>query len=338
MRKHISWYTPPLPQTQGYGIAAVETIKALQAKGVNVSYNMDEPFVYINFIQPEYYKGNAYQYKIGYTPWESTEIPEFWPTYMKAMQEVWTTSSFCADIYKANNVNDTIRVVPHGIDPEIFRIVDRTLADRFIFLHIGGPIERKGGSLVAKAFIETFDDRDDVFLVMKSHGPSEARWRTKDGHYMGNIGNHPKIQVFEGDMDHSEIQKLYELAHCCVYPSLCEGFGMIPFQAIATGLPTITTNLTGMADFAEMSMALDAKWGPGYGIHIGEIAVPDYDHLCELMLHAVDNWEEEKKKAMKSARIIHDTQTWAHIADLIMDILGNKVEMVSNDNRSNSLH
>ena len=36
---------------------------------------------------------------------------------------------------------------------------------------------------------------------------------------------------------------------------------MIPFEAIATGLPTICTNLTGCSDFASMSIPLQASWG-----------------------------------------------------------------------------
>lgn len=324
--KEISWFTPPLGETSGYGIAAIETIKALKEKGIQVEWNGTKPLVHINFIQPEYYSGGEGQYKIGYTPWESTVVPFMWPTYMNNMQEMWTTSHFCKDIFEENGIKN-VRVVPHGFDPEVFKIVDRTRADKFVFMHIGGGAHRKGAKMVAKAFVEVFGDIEDAYLLMKSTGPSEARWIDKYG-YHGNIGNHPRVQVIEHDIEHEEIFKMYEFAHCCVYPTLGEGFGMIPFQAIATGLPTITTNLTGTADFADLSMPLRAGWQDGYGIHLGKWAKPDYEHLCELMLHVYNNWEEEKKKVMQSAKILHTTQTWAHIADQIIDILGDKIEQI----------
>lgn len=327
MSKEISWYTPPLEQNQGYGIAAVETIKALNRKGLKVSWNVSKPYVHVNFIQPEWYCGHFLQYQIGYTPWESTEIPMTWPGMMNAMKEVWTTSTFCKEVFEASGVKNTIHVVPHGIDPEMWPIVDRTLSDRFVFLHIGGPTERKGGKMVAKAFLECFEDRDDVFLLMKSHGPSEARWVVNG--WQQNIGAHPRVQVVEFHLDTEDMFKLYELAHCCLYPTNGEGFGFIPFQAIATGCPTITTDLTGTADFAKLSMPLRASWGPGNGIHLGDWAIPDYDHLCELMIHAVDNWEEEKIKAVQSAHIIHETQTWDCVADQIIEILGDKAEQMT---------
>jgi glycosyltransferase involved in cell wall biosynthesis len=321
---HISWFTPPLPQNQGYGIAAVETIKALQRNGLKVSWNAGTPYVHVNFIQPEYYQGHDDQYKIGYTPWESTGIPPMWPFHMRRMQEIWTTSTFCQQTYKDVGVESI--VIPHGFDPEIFKISERTLTNKFVFLHIGGPTERKGGKMVAQAFIDFFSDRDDVFLIMKSHGPSEARWIDKNG-YHGSIKNHPRVQVVEEDLNITEFVKLYELAHCLVYPTNGEGFGLIPFQGIATGLPTITTNLTGTADFAELSMPLEADWDEGWGVHEGLWAKPNYLHLRRLMTHVVENWEAEKIRAVQSAHILHNTQTWDHVAKKIIDHLGDKVDL-----------
>jgi len=234
--------TPPLNKNQGYAVAAVETIQALQRKLVKVDWNDTTPYVHVNFIQPEFYEGHRGQYRIGYTPWESTVIPDSWIGQMRQQDEIWTPSTFCKEIFDSYNVNDTVRVVPHGINTEIFPIVDRERTDKFVFLHIGGPTERKGAQRVARAFTEVFKDIEDAYLVMKSHGPSEARWY--DGKiYRGNINNHPRVQVFDGEMDEEAIMELYRIAHCCVYPSNGEGFGMIPFQAIATGLPTITTKI-----------------------------------------------------------------------------------------------
>lgn len=325
--KKLSWYTPPVGVEVGYGYAAVETINALARNNVHVSWCDFALPAHINFIQPDIYRGDPWQYKIGYTPWESTEVEEMWPTYMRKMNEIWTTSNFCKEVFEAHNCHDIIRIVPHGIDPEIFSIHDRTLNDKFIFFHIGGPIGRKGGKMVADAFVELFDGRDDVHLLMKSHGSSEARWITKEGEYIGNISRHPQVTVIEERLTADELAILYHKSHCLVYPTNGEGFGLIPFQGLATGIPTITTNLTGTADFAHYSMPLDAKWGPGDGVHIGDWAIPDPDHLRELMLYVVDNWEDEKKKTMQAARILHNTQTWDHVALQIIDILKDHLEV-----------
>jgi len=96
---------------------------------------------------------------------------------------------------------------------------------------------------------------------------------------------------------------------------------MIPFEAIATGLPTICTNLTGCADFAEMSIPLPATWGKSdfhehlYSCNVGDWAVPNYDNLLDLMEHVVNEYDDFKKYTLKSAKIIHAEMSWASIAD-----------------------
>lgn len=320
----LSWFTPSLGAMMGYGVAAVGLIRGLMNQQCYVGYNNPHPKVHVSFVQPEWYLGTDKQYKIGYTPWESTVIPDTWKYYMQQQDQIWTTSKFCVDVFESFNVHDDIRLVPHGIDPEVWFINDRTLSDRFIFLHVGGTSERKGAQKVVDAFLDLFDGDNSKHLILKSNGVSEARWRRGD-FYGGNIANHPQVTVVTADLSESDLVKLYHQAHCLVYPTNGEGFGFIPFQGIATGLPTIATNLTATADFAELSMPLNASWTDGIGLHLGQWAEPDLEHLHFLMQDAIDNWEDHKKKAMHSARVIHATQTWDHIAGQVIEIIGDRL-------------
>jgi glycosyltransferase involved in cell wall biosynthesis len=320
----ISWYTPPVGDAVGYGHAAVATIEALQEQDVQVYYDRDEPLVYISFVQPDWYRGLNDQYRIGYTPWESSELPEQWISKMQAMDEIWTPSTYNKEVFESYNVNDTIHIVPHGIDQELWTIEDRYISDKFMFFHVGGPTGRKGGRMVGDAFLDLFGDNEDVILVMKSNGPSEARWLDKQGNF-GNIDRHPRVKVIDFKISTEDMVKLYHSAHCLVYPTNGEGFGMIPFQGIATGLPTICTNATACTDYAEMSVPLDWTPAQGNGIHLGEWAQPSYDDLCDKMLYVYNNYHEVKEKTLQSARILHTTQTWGHVATQIKTILGEKI-------------
>jgi len=328
MTKAIGWWTPPVGVGVGYGYTAVSMIEALQRKGVKVWYDGREQKVHVSFVQPQMYRGSNEQFRVGFTPWESTEIPESWVQIMQGMDEIWTTSEFCKEVFESYNVNDVIRNVPHGIDQEVWKITDRFVGGKFRFLHVGGPTERKGGQKVVDAFIELFGGNDDYELILKTNGPSEARWY-KDGKYMGNIRSHPQIKVIEQKLDTEDLYAVYARSHCMVYPTNGEGFGCIPFQAIATGMPTIVTNATGCTEYAEMSMPLNSTPTTGVGIHLGMWVEPDVDHMKELMLHVTENYNDEKVKAMHSANIIHNTRTWDHVADQILEILGDKVEQLA---------
>ncbi len=323
--KEIGWFSPPgIGEGMGYGYAAVRTIRGLQNAGVRVSYDNKDTRCHISFIQPEYYSGSGDQYRIGYTPWESSVIPDTWVGIMNEMQEIWTPSQYCVDIFESYNVNKIIRKVPHGIDPELWKIENRYLTDKFVFLHVGGPTARKGGQRVVDAFIDLFDGRDDVVLLLKSNERSECRFY-EDGVSFKSAKYHPQIMVIDHQLDLEDLVKVYNSAHCLVYPTNGEGFGLIPFQGIATGLPTIVTNATACADFAELSVPLDSSPAPGVGVHLGDWVEPDSDDLRDKMRYVFENFNEVKEKTLHSARIIHSTQTWDHIGLQIIDILGEKI-------------
>lgn len=323
--RQIGWFSPPgIGEGMGYGYAAVRTIKALQSCGVEVLYDNRETKCHISFIQPEFYSGNLDQYRVGYTPWESSVIPDFWPETMSQMQEIWTPSTFCANIFEEYKVNDIIRVVPHGIDGELWKIENRYIRDKFIFLHIGGPTERKGGQRVVDAFLDLFDGNKDVLLILKSNEATECRFY-ENGVDFKSARYHPQILSIDYSVDVEDLIKIYNQSHCLVYPTNGEGFGLIPFQGIATGLPTIVTNATACADFAEMSVPLDSSPAPGKGVHLGDWVNPDLDDLRDKMKYVYENFDEVKEKTLHSANVIHSTQTWDHIGRMIIDIFGEKI-------------
>jgi len=328
--KKISWFTPSnvdesgeLWYSQGYSNAALETIRALQQKQIGVFYNRrDIPF-HVNFCQPIYYQLNR-SYTVGYTPWESTRVPSTWRIPMSECDEVWATSEFVKSVYEKNNIHHNIHVIPHGISPD-FEIIDRELTGKFNFLHIGGESKRKNAQLVVDAFLELYDGQEDYQLILKYNKFCDA-----DAYVNGKVmpaHNHPQIIAIPNSLDTHDMVQLYHKCHCMVYPTSGEGFGMIPFEAIATGMPTIVTNLTGTADFAKMSIPLPAEWGEAplqshlYACDAGEWAIPSYDDLVDLMEHVVDEYEMFKRYTLNSARIIHSEWSWAATADKIISRL-----------------
>lgn len=326
--KKISWFTPSaldqsgeLWYSQGYSNAALNTIKALQEKEIGVFYSRQDIPFHINFCQPHYYQFNN-KFVIGYTPWESTRIPSSWKYNLSRCDEIWATSNFVKEVYEDNNVHHTIHVIPHGISSD-FSIYDREITGKFNFLHIGGDSFRKNAQLVVDAFIELYDGNTDYQLILKYNKYCDA-----DVYIDGKIvpaHNHPQIIGIPEIFSNQQMIKLYHKCHCLVYPTSGEGFGMIPFEAIATGMPSIVTNLTGTSDFAEMSIPLSASWGKSdfynhlYADDAGDWAIPNYDELIQLMEHVVNEYEDFKQYTLRSARILHAERSWGATADKILD-------------------
>ena len=100
--KKISWFSLNNQDasgefwfSQGYQNAALETIQALQKKECGVFYNREDIPFHINFCPAPYYQHKS-KYTVGYTPWESTKIPEHWVYNMQKCDEIWSTSEFIA--------------------------------------------------------------------------------------------------------------------------------------------------------------------------------------------------------------------------------------------------
>lgn len=305
----ISFYGVPPSNgpTDGYSYASLKTIQALKAIGISVPWRHDKSPTSISFCQPEWYSSAPEQFKIGYTPWESTAIPKHWVPMMNAMDMIWTTSEFCKDVFISNGVEQDIIVVPHGIDEHDFSLSKRTVNDGFYFLHIGEPAVRKGGQMVVDAFLEVFGDDEDTHLIVKANGYATCRIRDP----FGPVDKHPRITLITDLVNISELNALYNRCHALVYPSNGEGFGLIPFQGAATGMPVITAIWGGIKEFGEFCIPIDYKVGPSaHDYHLGEWAHPDFDSLCRTMYEVRLNFERFAENAFLGALTLRRAFRW----------------------------
>lgn len=323
----ISWFSlnnqdasGELWYSQGYFNAAIDTIRALQAAECGVFYNREEIDFHVNFCSPHYYQLKN-KYNIGYTPWESTKVPTSWLSNMHKCDEIWATSNFVKEVYDNNNVNPNVHVIHHGISPD-FTILERELTGRFVFLHVGGDSKRKNAQLAVDAFLELYEGDDDFRLILKYNNFCHAEVYM-DGNLV-SATQHPQIIAIPDILSKDDLIRLYHKAHCLLYPTSGEGFGLIPLEAMATGLPTIVTNETGCKDFAHLAIPLSAKmvnadWNDYiYSDKTGDWASPNFDELLEMMQNVVNEYEEFSDFALRSARIIHSEWSWASVADKIL--------------------
>lgn len=307
----ISWFTNQgdLTLSSGYGIAGYQIVNSLKSLGHIVPYNDPACQVQINFCWPTWFEDmlRPHQYNIGYTPWESTELPERWLEIFNYCDEVWTTSDWVATVYQDAGVVKPIKVFEHGIGPEwqpFKRNINRGVLR---FLHQGEPAPRKGAQLAFEAFKAAFGDSTDVELTIKAHKFSTVR--TGKGISFGEPrGNVKIIKTF---YDESDLIGLYHNHHVMVYPSYGEGFGLIPLQALATGMPTVCTEeWAPYKDYLSLGLEsryVDTLWPQ---IHPGKVLEPSFDDLVDKYRYVYDNFSDESNKAFTNSFKIHDYYNW----------------------------
>ena len=340
--KKVCWIANTRTEADGYAYAARKLMEGLSLQGVDVrppegfdlftthtesSVNITlekgfytnhilthDPEIVVNNCLPTEYQ-NKGKYKIGFSYWETDTLPTSWIPKIQAMDEIWTTSSWAKTVF--DQYHDNVHAFKLGIDSDIFHInPEPPKTSKFTFLHVGSPSKRKNSQTVVDAFIKAFGGNSDYHLIIKSNGPPDCRW-IGEGVMFGPVSNHPQITVIDFVLSDKGLADLYSSVHCLVYPTFGEGWGMIPFQSIAVGTPTICTNATACTEFAEMSIPIKAQWTDEYTFGIykgGRWAYPSIIDVCEAMKYAVDCYDSIKQKTVDSAAIIHKEYNWEKVA------------------------
>lgn len=295
----------------GYGYAAVELITAWQRMGIPVwAYDRDAPVIF-NFGQPHFYERVEGKLNIGYTPWESNKVPESWVMYMNLMDEIWTPCQANKEWYIDAGVDVPVKVLPHGVNPEHYPLRRRNENVTPIrFLHIGEPSPRKGGKLAYEVFKDTFGDSSaHATLTLKG----KPRFKVHG----------QNVRVISDRYTQDEMRDLYLDHDAMIYPTNGEGFGFIPFQGAATGMPTLVTNWSGPVDFMKGCYPLPILGliEPDYEPHEGLWADPDPRYMAQWMVDVVARPWVYFDHAYEKGQYIQDNWNWDLIANSAIEMM-----------------
>lgn len=187
--------------------------------------------------------------KIAYTMFETDVLPDGWASGLAQADRVFTPSAWGRQIMIDHGVEaKRVHVVPGGVDRPAFTPwgpkLPQLRGSSFRFLMIGAYQTRKGYAELFTAFRHAFGEREDVELVIKSDAFADLK--DAQSHRAAIRANAPKqIRVIEGTLSAEGIASLYRSCHCFVFPSRGEGCGLPLFEAMACGLPVISTRCSG---------------------------------------------------------------------------------------------
>jgi glycosyltransferase involved in cell wall biosynthesis len=318
--------------SNGYGYAGHNIVQSLRRIGHVVEADNQDCDVQFFFSQPNYMPiFDSNKMNIAYTPWESSTIKRSWVAKFNQADEVWTTSDICADWYLKNGVTRPIHVFEHGISSDwkpIKRMPNRPIK----FLHIGEPSPRKGGQMVLDAFRTAFPDRFKATLTIKAYTHNTTRVYETPGRpelvrsILGTPEMFPNIDVLVGDINVSELRALYWDHDVLVYPSWGEGFGFIPLQGLATGMPTICTGA--WAPYREFLGPLELNSRPASSpwpdVHPGKMFEPNFEHLVSLMREAAEDYAYLSEYYYTQAHRVRDAYDWSTLTKNAFAHLENK--------------
>jgi glycosyltransferase involved in cell wall biosynthesis len=281
---------------------------------------------------PDLFDRNTGQYRIGYALTEVNGIPKEWVQSANLMDEIWVTSVFNQSGFVESGVRRPIFVMPHGVDPERFNLGAPAfrLKDAFVFLSVFEWSERKAPEVLLRAFNRAFRKSDDVVLFCKIMAPPWASFdipAAVEGLGLSHQGGRIVIDVGTY-LRPEELGSLYRSADCFVLPTRGEGWGLPIYEAMACGLPVITTDWSAPAEYLSDKLAYPLRikglvpaLGGRYPYSGYEWAEPDEDHLCGVLRHVCEHRDEARAKGRRAAEFVASTLTLRHAAERVRDRL-----------------
>lgn len=255
-----------------------------------------------------------------FTMSEGTTLPEKFVNNIKKADHLFVPSLWAKGILGQYFDDRNIFVVHHGVEKEFKYKKRKFPVDKlFRFLWVGAPNERKGWGEVAAVW-KFFERTPGIELYLKTTG-LKNEYESK-----GNV------ILDSRNLNKNELIKLYHSAHCFIFPTRAEGFGLVLAEAMATGLPCIATNYSGVTDFFDDTVGFPIKYKMGdikatYAdgtIDTTQAAFPDIDELAQNMVYVYKNYKASLVKGHRASEWIHKEFQWTRSANTLVDIIRNQ--------------
>jgi glycosyltransferase involved in cell wall biosynthesis len=148
---------------------------------------------------------------------------------------------------------DRMVIIPNGVEHRLFFPQDaervKKLRSRYrlpeeFYLFLGYPDASAGSKknlhLVVEAYLQPHDDKRLLLPVVIAGGERAGYRSAPERVPLGGSG--PQNFLYIGFCPDEDLPALYTAARALIFPSLHEGFGIPPLEAMACGTPVIASN------------------------------------------------------------------------------------------------
>jgi glycosyltransferase involved in cell wall biosynthesis len=236
-------------------------------------------------------------------PWATTlhdvlhlDLPEQFPHALRALRAltydraarsadmVIVVSAFVREraVERLGLEAEKVRVIPLGVDHQRFR--PRGEEREPFLLYPARPWRHKNHARLFEAFALLRRTHPDLRLVL-----------TGGGHEDTLVPDEVDVR---GLVSSEELASLYSRAACLVFPSLYEGFGLPPLEAMACGCPVAASRVGGLPETCGDAAVLFDPWDPeaiAAGVEEALDRAPDL-RVRGLARAAAFTWEETARR------------------------------------------
>jgi glycosyltransferase involved in cell wall biosynthesis len=202
---------------------------------------------------------------------------------------------------------DVIFVLPYGVDLSIFyssnhefvsTLPEQKSGDPFRIVYAGQITLRKGLHYLIEAFEKIKDENVELVLIGKV---DESMTNVVE-----KTLNNPKIRI-TGTIPKIELSQLYQTGSVFILPSLADSWGLVVLEAMACGLPVITTENTGSSE-----VIIDGQNG-------FVVPIRNPDALKEKITYLMEHPQIRQEMALNAQNSIHEC-SWENYGNRLISI------------------
>ena len=296
----LSWGAIAQPGAPfGYGVIGDCLVGALANAGADISTTNPDYDLAIAVGLPMPWAiptGTERDDLVWHTMFEATPFPQYWVEVINRSAGLWVPSQWVGEQFQEAGVTKPVMVSGYGVDVETFFHVPRQPRDKFKVVAWGkGLNSRKNLTLAMRAFILA-GLPDDAYMEVKVNEDDPL---ARDG----QVVEDENIHIIKRDWPQSVLANWLRSADVLIYMSSGEGFGLMPLEAMATGLPVICAANTGMLDYLT----------PENSLHVGcptMIPATNYERIfgysCSWYWPAVDEAIEHLRWAYHNRESLYE--------------------------------
>lgn len=268
---------------------------------------------------------------VHWAVFETTILPQDELQWLTAADVVFVPSHWGKQVLIDNGLKaEDIEVVPEGIDPDLFHPFLRGCYPRddvFRVLVVGKFEIRKGFPEFRHGFAKAFGGDEKARLLLKSDSPWMKTVKSEEA-YEDNLDQlrHPirdsgaeNIRLLIGDYSDADLFHFYNACDLLLFPSRAEGWGLPLLEAVSCGLPVAATYYSGHTDFLrpikDKCQLIDFSLVPIGDGRLGQSAYASADAIAESLIHARDNIDSFRPKALEAASVVRTQFSWQKAAE-----------------------
>lgn len=284
---------------------------------------------------------------IGFYAWEFEQVPRLLHPALRAVDEVWTPSRFCADAFRGHTPAP-VHVVPHAVEIDHTALTSRSavraglgISESTFMVHMSfdahSLISRKNPIAGIRAFHQAFGPREDVALLVKvrnfdalEQGAARGDWRAAE--FLREIHRMHNCRLVSSESTRHMTLSYISAADCYLSLHRSEGFGYAMAEAMALSTPVVATDYSGNLEFmnhsnswlvpATLVSVLPEEylyWDPGM-----RWADPEVSAAADMLRQVADGGQEVGQRRALAEESIRMDFSMAAMAKRYAELLRNR--------------